>query len=198
MIAHKLYCECDYLCNLGFKFNQGSETDPSYQRFRTRFHISSGDIQTRYNTLKLMTYFSFKITGCETVMWMMFSTGYYGPIFPHGPLAKYVKLWVAHALGMPGNVFPATSFKGKTLFSPPPWVSDPGMHHGTCVSAVTRVGIANPRWWGKRSRHSRRMCKAQFYVSGKKPVYTLFLDKNNLHIISALKLILLVTFDVMD
>ena len=44
----------------------------------------------------------------------------------HGPLAWYVKLWVAHAPGMPGT------------FSPPLWVSDPDMHHGTCVTHVTR------------------------------------------------------------
>ena len=31
------------------------------------------------------------------------------------------------------------------------------------------VGIAHPRWWRKRSRHSRRMRKPQFYVSGKRP-----------------------------
>ena len=37
----------------------------------------------------------------------------------NGPLARYVKLLVAHALGMLGT------------FSPPPWISDPGMHHGT-------------------------------------------------------------------
>ena len=40
----------------------------------------------------------------------------------HGPLASYVKLWVAHAPGMPGT------------FSPQPRVSDPDMHHGTCVT----------------------------------------------------------------
>ena len=34
--------------------------------------------------------------------------------------------------------------------------------------AVMHVGIANPRWQGKRSRHSRRML--QFYVSGKRPM----------------------------
>ena len=34
--------------------------------------------------------------------------------------------------------------------------------------AVMRVGIAKPRWWGKRSRHSRRMRNPQFYVSGKR------------------------------
>ena len=32
------------------------------------------------------------------------------------------------------------------------------------------VGIANPRWWGKRSRHSRRKSDPQFYVSGKRPI----------------------------
>ena len=42
----------------------------------------------------------------------------------HGPLARYVKLRVVHASGMPGT------------FSPPPRVSDPDMHHGTCVTHV--------------------------------------------------------------
>ena len=44
-------------------------------------------------------------------------------------------------------------------------VGDPSMHHGTCV-----IGIINPRWQGKRSRHSRRMHNPQFYVSGKRPM----------------------------
>ena len=49
----------------------------------------------------------------------------------NGPLARYRKLWVASAPGMPGK------------FSPPPkfWVpkrlaSDRGMQHGTCVTHV--------------------------------------------------------------
>ena len=42
----------------------------------------------------------------------------------HGPLARYVKLWVAHAPGMPGT------------FSPPQWVRDPAKHDGTCVMHV--------------------------------------------------------------
>ena len=42
----------------------------------------------------------------------------------HGPLVRYVKLRVVHAPGMAGT------------FSPPPRVSDPEMHHGTCVSHV--------------------------------------------------------------
>ena len=47
----------------------------------------------------------------------------------HGPLTRYVKFRVAHAPRMPGT------------FSPPPIskkqpVSDPGMHHGTCLMHV--------------------------------------------------------------
>ena len=40
------------------------------------------------------------------------------------PLITCGKLQVAHAPGMPGT------------FSPPPRVSDPNMHHGTCVTHV--------------------------------------------------------------
>ena len=43
---------------------------------------------------------------------------------PHGLLARYVNLRVAHAPEMPGT------------FSPPPRVSDPDMHYGTCVTHV--------------------------------------------------------------
>ena len=45
-------------------------------------------------------------------------------IVPHGPLTRYAKLRVSHAPGMPGT------------FSPPQPVSDPDMHHGTCVTHV--------------------------------------------------------------
>ena len=45
-------------------------------------------------------------------------------VFCNVSLARYVKLRVAHAPGMP------------VTFSPPPRVSDPGMHHGTCVTHV--------------------------------------------------------------
>ena len=40
-----------------------------------------------------------------------------------------------------------------------PLVSEPDMQLGTCVKHG--VGIANPRWRGKRSRHSRRMRNRQ-------------------------------------
>ena len=74
--------------------------------------------------------------------------------FLHGPLARYVKLWVAHAPGMPGT------------FSPPPQVNDPDMHHGTCITHVPLCmprsitsGFLWSRWQGKRFRHSRHILR---------------------------------------
>ena len=83
----------------------------------------------------------------------------------HGPLSRYVTLLVEHAPGMPGT------------FSPPPRVSDPDMHHSTCVTHVSwcmpgslTSGFLWSRWRGKRSRHSWSMRNPQFYVSGKRPI----------------------------
>ena len=42
-------------------------------------------------------------------------------IYAHGPLARYVKLGVAHAPGMPGTILP------------PPRVSDPDTHVPWCI-----------------------------------------------------------------
>ena len=87
----------------------------------------------------------------------------------HEPLTRYVKLRVAHAPGMPGT------------FSPAPQVSDPDMHHGTCVTHVPwwmpgslTSGFLWMRWRGKRPRHSRRMRNPQFYVSGKRPIVRMY------------------------
>ena len=70
----------------------------------------------------------------------------------HGPLTRYVKLQVTHAPGMRGT------------FSPPPTSKEPASlrsrhasRHVRNARAVMHFGIANPRWRGKRSRHSRRM-----------------------------------------
>ena len=46
--------------------------------------------------------------------------------FRQGPLIRYAELEVAPVPGMLGT------------FSPPPWVSEPDMHHGTCVTHVPR------------------------------------------------------------
>ena len=68
----------------------------------------------------------------------------------HGPPTRYVKMRVAHEPEMPGT------------FSLPPRVSDPDMHHGTCVTHVPWCipgSLTNGLLWsrcrGKRSRHSR-------------------------------------------
>ena len=85
--------------------------------------------------------------------------------------AAQVREWASCQIrkitGMPGR------------FSPSPRVSDPDMHHGTCVTHVPwsmpwslTSGFLWSRWWGKRFRHSRRMHNTQFYVSGKRPMET--------------------------
>ena len=91
----------------------------------------------------------------------------------YGPLARYVKLWFAHAPRMPGT------------FSPTPRVSDPDMHRGTCVTHVpwcmpgsVTSGFLWSRWRGKRSRHSRRMRNPQLYVSGKRPIRCQAINSN--------------------
>ena len=58
--------------------------------------------------------------------------------------------------------FPRHRFQWKPQVS-----MDHAMRH---ARAVMHVGIANSRWWGKRSRHSRRMRKPQFYISDKRPI----------------------------
>ena len=76
-----------------------------------------------------------------------------------------LKLWVAHAPGMPGT------------FYPPSRVSDPDMHHGTCVTHVPwcmpvslTSGFFWSRWRGKCCRRYRLMRNQQFYISGKRPM----------------------------
>ena len=48
----------------------------------------------------------------------------------YGPLTRYAKLRVAQAPGMPGTFSPRYRLQRKLL------VSDPGMHHVTCVTHV--------------------------------------------------------------
>ena len=51
-------------------------------------------------------------------------------------------------------------------------ISDPGMHHGTCVTHVPWCMSGSVARGGgrKRFRHSRRMRNTQLYVSGKRPL----------------------------
>ena len=84
----------------------------------------------------------------------------------HGPLARYVKLWVAHAPAIPRTFFP------------PPRVSDPDMHHGTCVTHVPwymlgslTSGFLWSRWRGKRSRRSWCMRNPQWLIQSRYVAY---------------------------
>ena len=62
-------------------------------------------------------------------------------------------------------------------FSPQARVSDPDMHHGTCLTHVPwcmlrslTSGFLYTRWRVKRPRHSRCMRNPRFCVSGKRPI----------------------------
>ena len=86
-------------------------------------------------------------------------------LLDHGPLVRYVKLWVAHAPEMPGT------------FSPPLRCSDPDTHYGSCVTHMPwcMPGSLNSdflwnRWRGKLSWHSCRMRNAEFYAYGKRSI----------------------------
>ena len=73
--------------------------------------------------------------------------------FLHGSLTRYAKLWFVHAPGMPGTL-------SRHRVQMKPLVSDPGMHHGACVThtpwcmsaSLTRGAPAQPialRIWQK-------------------------------------------------
>ena len=106
---------------------------------------------------------NFIATGCTCQVDQVVDMPWWQQMPSHGPLTRYAKLRVAHAPGMPET------------FSPPPRFSDPDIHNGTCVTQVPwcmpgslTSGFLWSRWRGKRSRHSKRMCNPQFYVSDKR------------------------------
>ena len=81
----------------------------------------------------------------------------------NGLLTRYQKIVGCACTANAGNV------------SPLPRVSNSDMHHGTCVkhvawcmSILLTSGFIWSRWREERSRHSRRMRKPRFYVSGKR------------------------------
>ena len=66
------------------------------------------------------------------------------------------------------------------MFSLPPLVSYPDMHHGTCLTHLPwckpeslTSGFGLSRWRGNRSWHSRCMHNTPYYASGKRPIATL-------------------------
>ena len=91
------------------------------------------------------------------------------------PLATINSTWSASSQAM--DLLPYMGMLGT--FSPPPTShanankrSRHASRHVCDARAVMHVGIAKPRWRGKRSRHSRWMRNPHFYVSVKRPIQT--------------------------
>ena len=107
-ILHSQYCECNFII---YTKDTGHCIDAcEWGKIGTACQES----MSFDNTLTLMHNWLEKVTQDEFIM--KYST--------HGPLASYVNLRVTHASGMPGT-FPR--HRG---------LSDPDMHHGTCVPHV--------------------------------------------------------------
>ena len=112
-------------------------------RIIIRFHLSNENPETWF--VKFIATFCVCSVGVKYIVF-------------HRPLARYVKLRVAHAPRMPET------------FSPLPQVNDPATHVPWCIPRSLISGLFWSRWRGKRSRHSRCMRNAQFCVSGKRPI----------------------------
>ena len=97
-----------------------------------------------------------------THVWLHSIKSFY---IPHWPLTRYVKSRFTHALGMPGMYSLPPTLKETAS-----WRFRHASRHVRHARAVMHVGIANPLWRGKRSRHSRRMRDTIFSVFGKRPM----------------------------
>ena len=83
----------------------------------------------------------------------------------HWPLARYVKLRVAHAPGMPGTFPPAADFKGNRRLAIPACITANASR--TCRDAC-RDRL--PAVAGKTFPAFRAHAHPQFYVSGKRSI----------------------------
>ena len=130
--------------------------------------LSTGEPQ--HTTCYLSLFFSKPvITHCSPAMWLFVD---FQPSFIYGGSSHQTGCWkyqvewaschirkieVAHEPGIPGTFFP------------PPRVSVPDMHHGTCVTHVPWCmpgsltgGFLWSPWRGKRSRHPRSCATRNF------------------------------------
>ena len=103
-------------------------------------------------------------------------TSPFGCLIQHhrnGPLTRYAKLRVAHASGMLGTFPPPPTSKEIASYR-----SQHASRHVRHARAVMHVGIANPRFRGKRSRYSRHRRNPQLCVSGKSPMITVIRNRD--------------------
>ena len=97
----------------------------------------------------------------------MYSTIHFLLGLYHGPLARNVKLWVAHVPGMPGTFSLATDFKGYCWLAVPACITTRASRtcRDTCRDCLpAKVGKTIPAF----PAHAH----PQFYVSGKRPIVT--------------------------
>ena len=106
-----------------------------------------------------------------------------------GSRILYTQPWTSHQIRKiagyacaenSGNVFPATDLKENRYLDIQAYItarkwplsdlSDDGY-----ARAVMHVGIANPRWRGKRSLHSRRMRNPQFFSASDKSLIVMII-----------------------
>ena len=87
-------------------------------------------------------------------------------IVVHSPWASYQirKIAGCACAGNAGNVFPCDRLQRKPL------ASDPGMHHGTCVTHVPWCMSGSLTRGGKTFPVIPAHAHPQFYVSGKRPM----------------------------
>ena len=124
-----LYNECNYLSMLGLKLKHGSKMAPDSNAPNCTAHTL---IQRNLHGRVFLLTFEEEhilVVGDKGVDHLRLWSSTHHILFPkddvHGPgLTRYVKMCVVHVPGMPET------------FSPPPRVSDPDMHHGTCVTHV--------------------------------------------------------------
>ena len=90
--------------------------------------------------------------------------------FQHGPLTRYAKLRVAHALGMPGTFSSAAEFKGNRELAIPAGITARAWR--TCRDAFRDC---SPAVAGKTFSAFLAHAHPQFYVFGKRPICLILL-----------------------
>ena len=89
----------------------------------------------------------------------------------HGPLARYVKIRVAHAPGMPGTFSPAANFKGNYYIAIPACITARAWR--TCRDACRdRLPAVTGKTFPAFPAHAQ----PQFCVSGKRPMDEIFVS----------------------
>ena len=113
--------------------------------FQYNKYIHDNECSALPSDAKEMTHYGEKVKLHINISWQCYlytAPGWLVAVLPgNGPLARYVKLRVAHAPGMPET------------FSPPPRVSDPDMLAGTCVPWCVPGSITSGLIWSRWRRN---------------------------------------------